>query len=352
MHQKQWWPTIPGTAQSEVQGSWSWLGLRAGSGSAAALIWSRKISGGLAAWMPDGLSETERGLCLQACGCFRSTMNAAAQGFWPLGGRFGPGPHSNGYFFRRILPVPRSHHSPCCCPWSEATYPLHHEEEEEKWGDWGPLPAYHLPSRCWSPPPFSSPQPQPCRVLNSEQIRQAVPNYLTWMVQENKVGTVIVLGTIIRDGRSREFPPIISAELSGRPHAFLSWGYCGVVMVNKSRRGNGLLSGHPQTAPVSGLRYEELRAYSESGRHLLVLITAGMAYLTADWPHRLLLWLKDPCAKPAHGGGRRAIITMGFHRMNKSSIYESGRQSEGNKLSADPCSSLQRCASDRQIIGP
>lgn len=55
-----------------------------------------------------GLQRQRGAFFLEACGCFRSTMNAAAEGlFSPQSGRFGPGPHSDGCFFRGMLPVLR-----------------------------------------------------------------------------------------------------------------------------------------------------------------------------------------------------------------------------------------------------
>lgn len=45
--------------------------------------------------------KTDEGFFLEACGGFRFTMNAAAEGFLPLGGRFGRAPHSDGCFFQR-----------------------------------------------------------------------------------------------------------------------------------------------------------------------------------------------------------------------------------------------------------
>lgn len=133
------------TSRREGQRSWTWPGVISRERPCGSPYLVQKNLRRTTSWMPDGVSETERGFFLQDCGCFRSTMNAAAEGFSPPGGRFGPAPHSDGCFFSGMLPVPRSHHSPCCCPRCKATHPLHNEEEEEKWGDWGPLPAYLFP---------------------------------------------------------------------------------------------------------------------------------------------------------------------------------------------------------------
>lgn len=114
--------------------------------------------------------------------------------FSPPGGRFGPAPHSDGCFFSGMLPVPRSHHSPCCCPRCKATHPLHNEEEEEKWGDWGPLPAYLFPldadlsplAGCWTTP-----------LNRSGFFLYLSPNCLTEVVQETEALMVIVEGKVI-----------------------------------------------------------------------------------------------------------------------------------------------------------
>lgn len=83
----------------------AWVQHQEGSGSAIARISPRTISVGLMSWMPDGVSDTESHFLLGAGGCFRSTMNATADRFLALGGRLGPGPHSDGCFFRGMLPV-------------------------------------------------------------------------------------------------------------------------------------------------------------------------------------------------------------------------------------------------------
>lgn len=136
-------------------------------------------------------------------------MNAVAEGFLPLSRRVGSRPHSDGrFFFREMLPVPLTHHSPCCCLRWWTTHPHHTEGEEEKWGDWSPLTAYF------------------CPLIDAEfQNRSdrrfvvSLSKYLTWNMQgtETEVVMVIVLGTTIENfqgGWSHQLHHIISPELS------------------------------------------------------------------------------------------------------------------------------------------
>lgn len=144
-------------------------------GAVLLLISAGEISGGLTPWMPGGVTETEGIFSSrsQLVGASDAPSMQQQKDACPWVGGLVRGHIAMDVFSRGMLPVPRSHHSPCSCPRCLAAHPLCSKEEEEKWGDWGPLPACLPPSRCWN---FT-----PCTVLDFfiEQIRQASGLHLT-----------------------------------------------------------------------------------------------------------------------------------------------------------------------------